>query len=83
MSLASRLDARSLKQRAGGSSPSRCVLVTTSWVGIASREFAARNGRIEIIEGRHLKSLLLEPLGKDVLIGPPTLPPGWERREIT
>ena len=31
------------------------VLVTTSWVGKASRDFAARNGRIEIIEGRHLK----------------------------
>jgi restriction system protein len=36
------------------------VLVTTSWVGKASRDFAARNGRIEIIEGRQLKSMLLE-----------------------
>ena len=27
------------------------VMVTTSWIGKASREFAARNGRIEIIEG--------------------------------
>lgn len=59
------------------------VLVTTSWVGKASRDFAARNGRIEIIEGRHLKSLLLEYLGKDVLIGLPNLPPGWERRDIS
>jgi len=36
------------------------VLVTTSWVGKASRDFAARNGRIEIIEGRQLKSMLLD-----------------------
>jgi restriction system protein len=60
------------------------VLVTTSWVGKASRDFAARNGsRIEIIEGRHLKSLLREHLGLDVLIGLPNLPPGWERHEIS
>lgn len=59
------------------------VLVTTSWVGKASREFATRNGRIEIIEGRHLKSLLREHLGLDVLIGLPKLPPGWKRSELT
>ena len=59
------------------------VLVTTSWVGKASRDFAARNGRIEIIEGRHLKSLLLEYLSKDVLISLPNLPPGWERGDIS
>jgi restriction system protein len=60
------------------------VLVTTSWVGKASRDFAARNGsRIEIIEGRHLKSLLKEHLGLDVLIGLPKLPPGWERHEVS
>jgi restriction system protein len=59
------------------------VLVTTSWVGKASREFAARNGRIEIIEGRHLKSLLLEHLDKDVLISLPNLPPGWEREDVS
>jgi restriction system protein len=59
------------------------VLVTTSWVGKASRDFAARNGRIEIIEGRHLKSLLLEHLGKDVLISLPNLPPGWERGDVS
>ena len=60
------------------------VLVTTSWVGKASRDFAARNGsRIEIIEGRHLKSLLREHLGLDVLIGLPKLPPGWERHEVS
>jgi restriction system protein len=59
------------------------VLVTTSWVGKASRDFAARNGRIEIIEGRHLKSLLLEHLGMDVLISLPKLPPGWEQGEVS
>jgi restriction system protein len=59
------------------------VMVTTSWVGKASRDFAARNGRIEIIEGRHLKSLLLEHLGMDVLISLPKLPPGWEQGEVS
>jgi restriction system protein len=59
------------------------VMVTTSWVGKASRDFAARNGRIEIIEGRHLKSLLMEHLGLDVLIGLPKLPPNWEPGEIS
>jgi restriction system protein len=49
------------------------ILVTTSWVGKASRDFAIRNGRIEIIEGRHLKSLLKEHLGLDVRISLPTL----------
>lgn len=49
----------------------------------ASRDFAARNGRIEIIEGRHLKSLLPEHLGKDMLIGGPKLPPGWEQSNIS
>jgi len=62
------------------------VLVTTSWVGKASRDFAARNGRIEIIEGRHLKSMLLEhlPAGNSprspdlspALLGPLAVPAG-------
>jgi restriction system protein len=60
------------------------VLVTTSWVGKASRDFAARNGRrIEIIEGRQLKYLLREHLGLDALIGLPRVPPGWDRSDIT
>jgi restriction system protein len=59
------------------------VLVTTSWVGKASRDFAARNGRIEIIEGRQLKSMLLEHLGLDALISLPTLPPNWHRDDIS
>jgi restriction system protein len=60
------------------------VLVTTSWVGKASRDFAARNGsRIEIIEGRHLRYLLKEHLGLDVLISLPKLPPGWHQTDIS
>lgn len=52
------------------------VLVTTSWVGKAGRDFAARNGRIEVIEGRQLRAMLHEHLGIDLLIGLPELPPG-------
>jgi restriction system protein len=59
------------------------VLVTTSWVGKASRDFAARNGRIEIIEGRNLKALLKEFLNLDVLIGLPKRPPGWDDRDLS
>lgn len=62
------------------------VLVTTSWVGKASRDFAARNGnRIQIIEGREPKHLLREhlDLGIGALIGMPKLPPGWEQHDIT
>jgi restriction system protein len=60
------------------------VLVTTSWVGKASRDFAARNGsRIQIIEGRQLKYMLKEHLGRDALIGLPKLPPDWEQKDIT
>jgi len=60
------------------------VLVTTSWVGKASRDFAARNGnRIQIIEGRELKHLLREHLAIDALISLPKLPPGWEQHDIT
>ncbi|WP_225854024.1 restriction endonuclease [Micromonospora sp. AMSO31t] len=32
------------------------VLGTTSWVGKASRDFAAANGRIEFVEGRNLNT---------------------------
>jgi restriction system protein len=58
------------------------ILVTTSWVGKASRDFAARNGRIQIIEGRQLKSMLKEHLDIDVLIGLPNIPPGWQSEDI-
>jgi len=60
------------------------VLVTTSWVGKASRDFAKDKGhRIQIIEGRELKHLLREHLGIDALISLPKLPPGWEQHDIT
>src|SRR5918996_6277246 len=52
----------------------RGILVTTSWAGQASHEFVARHGRIEIIDGRKLKYLLMEHLGKDVRIGLPNIP---------
>ena len=60
------------------------VLVTTSWVGKASRDFAARNGsRIQIIEGRELKYLLKRHLKLDALISLSKVPPGWEQHEIS
>lgn len=49
----------------------RGVLVTTSHFGKTSHDFAARHGRIQLIEGRHLKHLLKEHLDKDVVTGVP------------
>jgi restriction system protein len=48
------------------------VLVTTSWFGRASEEFAQRN-RITLINGSELKHLIKEKLGIDVIPG--TSPP--------
>jgi len=48
---------------------SRGVLVTTSWFGKATHDFAARHGRIQLIEGGELKHLLAEKLDLDVVIG--------------
>jgi hypothetical protein len=42
----------------------------------------ARNGRIELIDGRELKALLLKHLKLDILIGLERLPRGWQRRDI-
>jgi restriction system protein len=47
----------------------RGVLVTTSWFGKATHDFAARHGRIQLIEGSELKHLLAERLKLDVVIG--------------
>jgi len=58
------------------------ILVTTSWVGQASRDFAARNGRMTIIEGRELRHLVKEHLGRDVLIGLDRLPPEWSPSDL-
>ncbi|MCP9956120.1 restriction endonuclease [Streptomyces sudanensis] len=59
------------------------ILVTTGWFGRTSKDFAYRTGRMELIDGRGLKSLLLEHLGIDALIGLPKVPPGWEARDLT
>lgn len=48
------------------------VLVTTSWFGRTSEEFANRN-RITLINGAELKHLIKEKLGRDVIPG--TTPP--------
>jgi restriction system protein len=48
---------------------SRGVLVTTSWFGKATHDFAGRHGRIQLIEGGELKHLLAERLNLDVTIG--------------
>lgn len=48
---------------------SRGVVVTTSWFGKATQDFAARHGRIQLIEGGELKHLLAEHLNLDVTIG--------------
>jgi restriction system protein len=53
----------------GQKKASRGVLVTTSWFGKQSHEFAAEHGRVQLIEGTHLKHMLQEHLGLDVLIG--------------
>jgi hypothetical protein len=50
------------------------VLVTTSWFGRASQDFAARNGRIELIDGNTLVRLLREHLAVDTQIGSGKLP---------
>nr|WP_143657500.1 restriction endonuclease [Streptomyces sp. alain-838] len=42
------------------------VLVTTSHFTSDAREYAARSGRIQLIDGRSLQSLLLEHLGIEV-----------------
>ncbi|WP_433014595.1 restriction endonuclease [Kribbella sp. CA-294648] len=60
---------RALAGTMGQLKASRGVLVTTSWFGKQSHEFAAEHGRIQLIEGTHLKQMLQEHLGLDVLIG--------------
>jgi restriction system protein len=51
------------------------ILVTTSWVTRDGHAFAARHGRIEIMEREHVKYLCKEHLGLDVLISLPKPPP--------
>jgi hypothetical protein len=74
--VAARIAAEDYKRAAQG------VLVTTSWVGKASRDFAAANGRIEIIEGRNVWARLKEFLDLDGLIGLEKLTPGWTTSDL-
>ncbi|WP_427896246.1 restriction endonuclease [Kribbella sp. GL6] len=60
---------RALAGTMGQLKASRGVLVTTSWFGKQSHDFAAEHGRIQLIEGPHLKQMLQEYLGLDVVIG--------------
>lgn len=46
------------------------VLITTSWFGRASHEFARQHGRIQLIEGPELKYPIKEYLRKDFIPGP-------------
>lgn len=60
-----------LRELAGsieGMHAAKGILVTTARVTQAGREFAARYGRIEIIDGDHLKAMLQEHLGLDAVI---------------
>lgn len=61
---------------------SKGIVVTTAWFGKTSWDFAPRN-RVELIDGRRLKALLLEHLGIDALIGLPKLPPNWQARDLS
>ncbi|HZX03284.1 restriction endonuclease [Kribbella sp.] len=60
---------RALAGTMGQLKASRGVLVTTSWFGKQSHDFAAEHGRIQLIEGPHLKQMLKEHLGLDVIVG--------------
>lgn len=60
---------------------SRGVLVTTSWFGKASKDFALRHRRMQLIDGPELKYLIKEHLGKDVIPG--TMKPSRRRKPTT
>jgi HJR/Mrr/RecB family endonuclease len=50
------------------------IIVTTSWFGDASRDFAQRTGDIELIDGRELRTLLHRHLGLEAYIDLPEFP---------
>ncbi|MER5661545.1 restriction endonuclease [Streptomyces mirabilis] len=60
----------------------RGILVTTSWFGASSHAFAARSGRIDLVDGRALKALLREHLGIEALLRLKRTPPGWDIGDI-
>lgn len=51
------------------------IMVTTSWVTKDGHAFAARHGRIQIMECEEIKYLCKEHLGLDILISLPKPPP--------
>jgi restriction system protein len=51
------------------------ILITTSWFTTGCPAKAREHGRMELINGWELTSLIKEYLGKDVLIGIPNRPP--------
>ncbi|MEV5704490.1 restriction endonuclease [Actinoallomurus sp. NPDC052274] len=51
------------------------IMITTSWVTKDGHAFAARHGRIQIMECEEIKYLCKEHLDLDVLIGLPKPPP--------
>ncbi|HEV3169946.1 MAG TPA: restriction endonuclease [Actinocrinis sp.] len=53
------------------------ILVTTSWFGKTSRDFATRNGRMQLIDARELIALLKTHLNLDALITLPKPPREW------
>ncbi|WP_199800646.1 restriction endonuclease [Streptomyces marianii] len=53
------------------------IIITTAWLDKVSKDFAYLTGRMDLIDGRGLKALLLEHLGIDALISLPKAPPGW------
>jgi restriction system protein len=55
------------------------IVVTTSKFGKASYDYAREMGRITLYDGTHLKALLLEHMGLDVLIGAGDSRSGQER----
>ncbi|WP_405577112.1 restriction endonuclease [Streptomyces sp. NBC_01190] len=61
----------------------RGILVTTSWFGADSHAFAQRSGRISLVDGRALRTLLRDHLGIHTRLGLSHLPPGWEVDDIT
>ncbi|WP_406275922.1 SAV_2336 family protein [Actinacidiphila glaucinigra] len=60
----------------------KSILVTTSSFSTASKDFAQRTGRMELIDGRALKALLKEHLGIDALNGLPKFPVGWHPQDL-
>ncbi|MFE9046252.1 hypothetical protein ACFYOG_35875 [Streptomyces sp. NPDC007818] len=42
-----------------------------------------QRNRVELIDRRHLKALLLQHLGIDALIGLPKVPPTWRARDLS